>query len=196
MTGAGASDGSPQLIHVFGVHRGVKLVRAFQAVVLFLAVLAPRQGLPQGATDAARVQADVRAIIDAIYEGDVDTILRLSHPATLQAMGGTAEARRALEGVTRQLRALGMRQESFAFPDDPRFVRGNKRLFAVVPTRAVIVTQGKRVESWNFQLGIRADGSTRWTYFEGSRLSDDARKQFFPDFPTELRLPRVSRDAR
>jgi hypothetical protein len=129
----------------------------------------------------------------ALYNGDVETLLRFSHPPILQMMGGREQAERVLQNLTREFQAMGMTQESLSFPELPHFMRGTNRLFALVPTRAIVIARGKRIESWNFQLGIRDDGATQWTYFEGSRLTDEMRARFFPDLPTAYRRPKVSR---
>jgi hypothetical protein len=143
--------------------------------------------------EAARVQEDVRAVLNAVYGGDLETMLRYTHPAILTGMGGEAQARAALEQSLRAVAEGGMKLISLTFPEAPRFMQGTERRFAIVPTLSVVEAGGQRVESLNYQLGVLERGSEAWTYVEGSRINKDNVGVLFPDFPADYAFPTTYR---
>ena len=139
--------------------------------------------------DAIRVQTDVKTFTDALYNGDVDTVIRYSHPSIVAMLGGQDATRAAIEGVLLKLRGAGMRVESLTFPGPPEFLEGGGRRFAVVPTLSIITANGQRVESLNFQLGILEPGASEWRYVEGSRLTKQNVQVLFPGCPATYDFP-------
>ncbi|MEE8156727.1 MAG: hypothetical protein V3T51_01125 [Gammaproteobacteria bacterium] len=135
------------------------------------------------------VQSDVRNIVDAAFEGDIDVMLDYTHPAIINAMGGRIAARQTLSGVIEQVRTLNMSLLSFSFPDDPIFVLGEEFRYVIVPTMSQISVNEGQVESVNFQFGIQSQRTGAWVYFEGSQLSDEILASLFPDFPTDFEFP-------
>jgi hypothetical protein len=143
--------------------------------------------------EAAVVQGDISKLIRATYAGDYDTVLSFAVPAVVASMGGRAAAKATLTetlGPTIQR----MQVESLDFPEPPRFVDGaSARRYVVVPTRLIIRSRDERLESFNFQLGVRDRGSSQWHYFEGSRVTPQILAALFPDFPRGYSFPRVQR---
>ena len=151
-----------------------------------------------GKTDpvlAVRVQSDIRQMMTASYASDPEAVLRYTHPAIVESMGGTARAREEVGKALDKMKQIGLSVESFDFPAEPRFVRGNKRLFAVVPTKIVVRAGAQRAEVESFQVGIREDGGDAWTYVEGAKFAGGIRAKLFPDFPADYEFPPVSRAA-
>jgi hypothetical protein len=119
--------------------------------------------------------------------------VRLTYPKVL-AMGGEVAVRRALQEAGQQVQRLGMSIESRGFQDPPMIIIGAQRSYAIVPTHAVMAAGDTRVESYNFQFGVREQSAVTWTYLEGSRINSDMLAEWFPDFPADYRFPRVSRE--
>ena len=174
------------------------LVAGGLAVVLFVAMLiaATNQARKTKAVGDAnlqvaekeRVQADVRTITKAVYSGDgigdLDTVLRFTHPKVIELMGGMARAKTELNGMLK-IRPLGLSLESFEFPSDPTFIQTSGNQYVFVPSFSIIKSKdGQRVESLNFQMGARKVGTTEWKYVEGGQVTSANVKTFFPDFPT------------
>ncbi len=145
-------------------------------------------------SDAELVQADVRILMDALYEkGDVETLLRHTHPKLLKRAGGADALRPLLEMAVAGMKEQGIRRESLEFPEPPIFVETAKNDFAVVPTLSVLAMNGQRVESLNFQLGVRRKGTSDWKYIEGSRLDEIGFHELFPAFPRHFAFPETYR---
>ena len=140
-------------------------------------------------TDAKIVQADVRRIINALYGNDLDTVLAHTHPKIIASMGGLTAARSAVQTSLAQIQSAQMSLESLSFPQEPSFLKVGLRDFVILPTKSVIVVKGQRMESLNFQFGIKEPGSTNWAYIEGSRINTQNLASLFPDFPAGYKFP-------
>ncbi len=139
--------------------------------------------------DVQVVQSDVSRLLKAVYASDVDTVLDLTHTKTIEIMGGKAQAQTALKDALQQIQMAGMKLESFDFPKDPTYLRSDVRQFAIVPTKSLIVAHGQRIESLNYQFGVKEAGASNWTYIEGSRINSSNANNIFPDFPVNFQFP-------
>jgi hypothetical protein len=142
-------------------------------------------------SDPARVQADVKALLQALYAGDVDSVLRYTPPTVVEMQGGVEPTRGAIEHAVSTLTSAGMRLESLSFPKPPEFIEGQGRRFVVVPTLSIVAANGQRVESLNFQLGVL--DSTQWRYADGFRITDQNVQTLFPGFPAGYTFPPTHR---
>jgi hypothetical protein len=139
------------------------------------------------------VQRDVKRLIDALYAGDVDTVIGFTHPTIVRMMGGAQPARAATQQALQQVSNLGMKVEELSFPKPPQFLEGGGRKFAIVPTLMIISANGQRIESLNFQLGVLDSPSTSWKYVEGSRVNKQNVQTLFPGFPADYDFPEFYR---
>jgi len=144
-------------------------------------------------TDSAEevriVQADVRSLLNAVHTGDIDTLIRYTHPKILVMLGGESNARTALKEAMAKTREVGISLESLAFPAEPTFLRGDKHEFVIVPTKSIMTAMGQRVESLDYLFGAREIGTAKWTYVEGSRINSGNVRSLFPDFPSDFAFP-------
>jgi hypothetical protein len=168
---------------------GEETMKWLHIIPVWLALIGASAEAVQPEEDAARVQQDVRALIHALYNADVDTVVRYTHPTIIAMQGGVQGTRRAVQDVVLKLKSAGMRVESLTFPKPPEFLEGGGRRFAVVPTLSIISANAQRFESLNFQLGILEPGSTEWTYVEGSRITRQNVQSLFPGFPATYEFP-------
>ena len=142
---------------------------------------------------AARGQEDVKLIVQSLYAGDVDVVLKYTHPAVIKMQGGQDAARRAVTAAVALLQKNSMKLESLSFPAEPTCFAGTSRQFIIVPTLSVIEAGGQRFESLNFQLGASESSDGRWTYVEGSRVNAENVQVLFPGFPRDYRFPPIYR---
>ena len=104
-------------------------------------------------------------------------------------MGGPSKATNVLKNAFQQFQSKGMKLESHTFPKEPVFLKSGRHDFTIVPTKSIIVAQGQRVESLNYQFGIKHSRHTNWTYIEGSRIISTNVVELFPDFPKTFVFP-------
>ena len=161
------------------------------ALVVPIALAVGALAVSPQSQDATVVQQDVRRANDALYSGDVDTLLRYTHPRIIELMGGEQKTRETLKESLKVVRE--MRVEKLSFPDAPRFFEGQDNFFVFVPTLTIVMVKGQRIESLNFQLGIKKKGQENWAYVEGSRINDSNVRSLFPDFPPGIEFPKFYR---
>lgn len=162
--------------------------------VTAMAVLSATVAIAEESADLVRqVQADVRELLEANYRGDVEPAMRLTHPAIIEQLGGTDKARKTFVEAMAVLKRVGLKIESFEFPAAPKFVDGERRTFAIIPTRLVVSANDQKLDSLNFQVGVSDPIDKKWTYVEGSKFDDTLRSQYFADFPRDYEFPPVTK---
>jgi len=139
------------------------------------------------------VQTDVLTNIKAVYAADIETVVGYTHSKVIELMGGEEKMKVALQQALGQIKSKGMKIETLHFPADPTFLTGTANEFVIVPTKMIISAGGQRVESLNYQFGVRANGEKSWKYIEGSRINRENVGTLFPDFPTDYKFPPVYR---
>ena len=109
-------------------------------------------------------------------------------------MGGRDNAKVQLAAPLEQIRSAGMTLESLSFPKDPTFFETPANQYVIVHTLSIAsISDGQRVESVGYQLGVRPVGTTEWTYVDGKGLAKaNATTVIFPDFPRSQSLPPTS----
>jgi hypothetical protein len=166
-------------------------MRLINIVATAVALFGPVVGIH--AQKVVPVQQDVIDLSRAVFEGDIDTVVRFTHPAVIQLAGGEDQLRQTLKAAMAQFASAGMKLESLSFPSAPTFLEGGGHRFVVVPTLSVTVVQGQRVESLNYQMGSFDETASRWTYIEGSRVNSDNVQLLFPGFPQDFEFPSIYR---
>ena len=119
----------------------------------------------------------------------MDTVLRFTHPKIIELQGGLPATRSAVQQAVLMLKSINMQLESLSFPKKPEFLEGGGRRFAIVPTLTIVSSNGQRVESLNFQLGVLEPKASQWVYVEGSRINRENVQILFPGFPTAYEFP-------
>ena len=139
------------------------------------------------------VQADVQSMMRAVDAGDVETTVRFTHPKVIELLGGPDTTRQVLQRLFVSARESGMNREAVSFPAPPTCVSAGRRHFAIVPTVTVFSTKIGRIESLNYQLGVKDPKQRDWTYLDGSRVNARTVYQFFPEFPKDFKFPSTYR---
>jgi len=137
------------------------------------------------------VQQDIKKLTQAVFSGDVETILGFTHPTVVAMLGGRDAARATLQQSSDQFVNGGVALESLTFPGPPDFIAVEDRRFAIVPILTIMSIDGQRIEIFSFQIGVREPGATDWTYVDGIRINGQNVGTLFPDFPSDYDFPEV-----
>jgi hypothetical protein len=140
--------------------------------------------------DVQQIQSDVKRLLNALYAGDMDSILKATPPEVITLMGGEVKTRQMLKAAVQGMQASGAKLESVTFPESPTFLKTDLHQFAVVPTKNIIIFNESRFESLHFQIGIKNTGATNWTFIDGEQASNV--NKIFPDFPANFQFPPIS----
>lgn len=170
-----------------GMHRRTALLSLLALVATTASSVYARP--PEARLPVHQVQRDVEAILRALYAQDVATVMRFTHPAIVQMLGGPEAAKRAVTAAAAQIGKVGMKIEAFSFPSPPQFFEAGGRRFVFVPTLTILAAKAGRVESLNFQFGVLEPAASDWKYIEGSRVTHAMAESLFPGFPKERPFP-------
>jgi hypothetical protein len=140
--------------------------------------------------EVQQIQSDVKRLLNALYAGDMDSILKTIPLEVIALMGGEAKARQMLKDAVQGMQSSGAKLESVSFPENPTFLKTDVHQFAVVPTKNIIIFNASRFESLHFQIGIKNMGDTNWTFIDGEQATNV--NKIFPDFPVNFQFPPIS----
>ena len=142
--------------------------------------------------DIPRIQADAARCAIAIFSGDIDGLLALTHPRLIEASGGEESARQAWQqAILRSKLASSNTRVETSFPAEPVFLQGKEHEFVVIPLRVVVNRDGvKPVEQRLFPIGIRRFDQDSWGYTDGA--SSESMTMLFPDFPGDFEVPEAT----
>jgi hypothetical protein len=152
--------------------------------------LASATAFQTNSNDVQQIQSDVKRLLNALYAGDTDSILKATPPEVITLMGGEAKTRQMLKDAVQGMQASGAKLESVTFPENPTFLKTDLHQFAVVPTKNIIIFNGSRFESLHFQIGIKNTGAINWTFIDGEQASNV--NKILPDFPANFQFPPTS----
>lgn len=143
----------------------------------------------QSETESTQVQSDVKSCVAAVYKSDVRTALGCTLPRIVELMGGEQATEVQLNAAFANLQKARLKLESMSFPKPPQFFNGVTNRYVFVPTLSVVVANGQKAESLNFQLGMFDRETKSWKYVEGSRVNAANAATIFDDFPKDIEFP-------
>ena len=170
----------------------MKLRRFLKTASVVLVVVVLSFAVAVATNDSETVQADVRKLLAAMSNYDVDTIISFTNAEILEHMGGEAKMRAALVLMFVEMKTTDISLDKVSFPVDPTFLSGNTNEYAIIPTDSLMTFDGQQIHSVNFLLGVRPRNEEKWTYLQGSSVTDEILDALFPDFPEDTPFPEVS----
>lgn len=170
-----------------------RTLAAWFLVSVFASLFITEITLADSSFNPKQVQTQVQRLMKAVYGNDVETTMMFTNEKVIAMLGGLEHAKKVTSEALAQIQDSGMILEQLSFPTGPVFLKGKDTDFVVVPTRSILAVGSNRVESINYQFGVRKVGEKNWTYIEGSRVGKHNVFEMFPDFPTDYTFPAVSR---
>ena len=141
-----------------------------------------------GPRDIPRIQADAAHCATALFSGDLNGLLELTHPKLIEAAGGEESAREQWQKVIRHSKLISSNPNfETSFPTDPIFLQGEEHEFVIVPIRVEVRREGMRpTEGDFFQLAFGELASPLGIYRRVVAVDHDD----VSGFPQRLRSPR------
>ena len=99
---AHTNTGAPRLIANSLARQMERQCGVYRSILaLTFAVLSASHGVAQNCESAvsARAHEDVRQIVQSLHTGDIDVVLKYTHPRVLKLLGGQEAAGRAVESA-------------------------------------------------------------------------------------------------
>ncbi|PQO41659.1 hypothetical protein C5Y97_02745 [Blastopirellula marina] len=152
----------------------------------------PESNTTQDWKNTQQVQQDVRRAMVATFEGDVDTLLDLTHEKVLEVVDDPEVAREALRRVLASFQEYNTSMDELEFTAEPYFLESEKSHFVVVPTRMVMTINEKKVEAIGYEFGQKKKTESKWRYIAGKKVNPQTVGELFPDFPSDFQFPEMS----
>lgn len=158
------------------------------ASMILIAVFSAAPAVAAEGSDVKRetavVQADIRAMSDALFAGDSETILRYTYPKVIETFGGRERLAAFYSTAAGSQKQMGITRESLTFPAPLEFLDGkNGRRFVVAPSRSVIGNKDGRGAVTGFHLGVKEKDAQEWKYIPGQFVKPQTLPAMLPDFP-------------
>lgn len=175
-------------------------VASIIALPLWAQSPSPSSPTPNGVTTPAEelsaaekqvLRSDAEIIRRATEAGDGATIVAMTHPALVQAVGGPEKFAALVRNATQQIQAAKVKiVDSHLGVPSPVYRAGETRL-CFLPKTTLIETGGKRAKSVTYLVAIQSPGSPRWLYLDGTGMRHDPQLlwRFFPLLSRDVPLP-------
>lgn len=136
----------------------------------------------------ATVLAVLKPVAEASLRGDFSAGIDIMYEPAANDLGGKKKLLEGVATVQEQLEAQKMRIVKHDFVPPFRFVSGKQRRYVIVPTLTEIESPKGLVRAHGFQLGVEVTPGA-WQFLDGARITRAVAKKYFPDFPSEEKLP-------
>jgi hypothetical protein len=143
-----------------------------------------------------RVQTDVALLRQGVFrvldERELESALKLTHSAIIEAVGGLEKARANATAPARKQATSLFKIEKVEFLQPPRFFAGTEHEFVLVPV-AMTMSRADRTrnQSLTYYLGGRKKGDSDWVYVDAAKLVRDKATKYFSDFPERVEFPPI-----
>jgi len=123
---------------------------------------------------------------------DYAYVFEVMYAPVVERMGGKEQGVLAAQAIVARMKQQQMVMVSWKAKKPYQYIRGESRTYAVIPYESVLIIAGKRLRQESYQLGIKAAGSN-WQFVNGDTLNPELFREFFPNFPSSAKLPRLER---
>jgi type II secretion system protein G len=160
--------------------------------ILVIAVCTPPSADEADHQETVKKQA--QAMIDAYLAEDYEKLVDLTYPKLVEMLGGREKMITWLKSFAEQAESKGVKLHSMKLTGPAKIAQTSQEIVAVVPT--VMELEAKipgRFKQPSFLIGVSSDDGKTWTFLEGLRVDAERLKKLLPEFPKELKLPKVQR---
>jgi hypothetical protein len=162
--------------------------------MLFMALLATANAgstMASDATDAIKTQAE--EVSQAVIKGDFKKLADMTHPKIVSQLGGKEQLIDASEKAMQSMKSLGFELKGISVGTALEPVESNKELYSVIPFSISLTKIKEEITRESFYIAVSSDKGKKWTFLDGSQLSETNIKQVLPDFPSDLKLPMLKK---
>jgi hypothetical protein len=143
-------------------------------------------------TDEQEIDEVMAKLESSFKANDYTYAFDVMYAPIVEKMGGKAQGVLAAKAIAAQMKQQQIVMVSWKAMKPYQYIRGESRTFAIVPYESVMTIGGKRLRQESYQLGIKTAGS-HWQFVNGDSLNPEVFKEFFPDFPESIKLPKLER---
>jgi len=138
------------------------------------------------------IHQGIKRIITAIQNGDYQTVIEMTYPPLVNAMGGKAKAVLQITNFMNSPIMKTFKIHSFDLKEPYQFFPGEKRKFVIIEFTSIMEMLNKKVEATGFQFGICED-NLNWYFIDGEKMNDLILTAYFPELINKISLPKVTK---
>ena len=141
--------------------------------------------------DSAKKSAQelARKCAEATVKNDIGTVIDLTHPMAVSAMGGREKAIKLAREAMKKSEQDGVKIVSVERVLPPEKIHASKRAYyCVVPVSFQITIDDSKFLLRSALIGISIDSGKKWKFVDIS-LGEKTVRKFLPDMPGELKFP-------
>lgn len=142
------------------------------------------------------VEKDVLSIFEAMNNRDFKHFVKMTHPVVIDMMGGADSAVQQLEVAFNDIRLNSFKVTDIKLQKPFQYRSGTERDYVIVPMKCSVQLGEEIGNLEGFQLGILERNSKQWTFIDGDKLSVEALKLLFDDFPEDISFPEIKKEIR
>jgi hypothetical protein len=139
-----------------------------------------------------RIKKGASGLSDAMLTSNYKAVVDLTYPAIVDLLGGPEKAVGTVQEQMKGIKEQGISITSFTLSDPSEIKTGGSELFAILPATMEMKAPQAKITLKTFLIAISRDQGKSWSYADGSNLTPELMKTFFPKFPPELKLPEKS----
>ena len=128
---------------------------------------------------------------EAMARGDFQTIMRGTHPALFQLMGGKREGRLLFKKAVEAVKDLDFEILESTLGDPTRTYLVGDEEICLLPVDSLNRIGPQKIRSKRFLISIRPKDGGRWLFLDGAGMRSDPERlwELFPDLPRDIKLP-------
>lgn len=139
-----------------------------------------------------KVKTEAANSATALFNGDLDTVLRYTHPHIAEAAGGTEHLLSMLKQTLQSLSDEGTKLEHVEILQPYNLKQHADWLICLVPIHTVLNIADKRITTTGHLLAISEDQGTVWTFVDLASFRKDSLWQLFPNLTDAFEIPEKS----
>ena len=142
------------------------------------------------ASEGAKLVAEVTEMSESFNRGDVELLIRKTHPSVFKHAGGEEAFMNALEEGLEQLMAMKLKFESFELDPPGALYSAGEEDVCFLPKVAIMELNGQRYKSTSYMVAVR-DSNGNWKYLDGAvqQKKPELLWSFLPELPKDVKLP-------
>ena len=142
--------------------------------------------------ESKAITAEVGAMMTAFNNGNAELLIKNTHPAVYQLVGGKeAFEQSAMEGV-KQIMEMGIKIGELKVEQPSQFYKAGDEIVCFVPMSSVMTIKDQKIASTSFMIAAKGE-TGEWKYLDGTfvNTNPDQLWAFFPELPKDIKLPEV-----
>lgn len=172
------------------------MIRRFTALALFFCTALSLTAGELAADDKKALTTRASTLVDGFQKGDVEAIIRMTHPAIYELAGGKEPFEAMARDAMKSIAETGLKVEESKLGEPSRTWEAGKETVCFVPVTILFSMQGKKIRTTTYYVGVKGGASQEWLFLDGSGFGKNPEllKQVLPGLPEDVVLPEIRQE--